>query len=172
MAGKKRTGIPALGKNIQSYAEQKEISLSEIAARSGVSVSYISRLCSGVASNPTLEPVMRIAAALQIPVSELLGEQLATPQAPDPRIADALAVRARELSTLSTLALETSKGLEGIRVHLDHLQNELTGARATIERLVREVANTQDNLTRISRQSMILRARTRQIVEGDRRLPT
>lgn len=70
----KGRGIPALGTRLASVLASQSISESELAARSGVSQSYISRILTGEVTNPTIEFVVRIAEALGITVDVLLTD--------------------------------------------------------------------------------------------------
>jgi transcriptional regulator with XRE-family HTH domain len=55
--------------------QQQDLTVSDLSARSGISQSYLSRMVAGKVTNPTIDFVLRIAHALDMTVSELLGEQ-------------------------------------------------------------------------------------------------
>jgi transcriptional regulator with XRE-family HTH domain len=72
-----------LGKRLRALWEARGISLSRLALESGVAKGYVSQLLRGEATNPSLEVVRRIAAALGASVTDLLGEEGEPPRIPD-----------------------------------------------------------------------------------------
>ncbi|MGH3738424.1 MAG: helix-turn-helix domain-containing protein [Micromonosporaceae bacterium] len=63
-----------LAANLRTLRDQRSLSLSEVARRSGIAKGTLSALESGT-GNPTIETVFSLSNALQVPVSSLLDEQ-------------------------------------------------------------------------------------------------
>ena len=61
-----------VGKRIRAVRQQRGMSLRDLARRSGVSKAYLSQLENDPGRKPSVDVVCRIAAALEIPVMELL----------------------------------------------------------------------------------------------------
>lgn len=72
----RRLGDPELGKRIQRFMEEKDLDLSALSTRTGISDSYLGRIVRGEVTNPTLDFVLRIATGLGVKVSELVGEPI------------------------------------------------------------------------------------------------
>lgn len=72
MTRTKQRGVPTLGERITRLMEASKLNASELSARTGISVSYLSRIIQGEVVNPTIAFVMRIAAGLGVTESELL----------------------------------------------------------------------------------------------------
>ena len=64
-----------LAGNIRSLREGKGLTLGDLERSSGVSKGYLSQLEGGKASNPSLDSLRKIAAALGVQISDLLGEE-------------------------------------------------------------------------------------------------
>ena len=64
---------PKIGRMIQRLREDKGLSQRQLAARAGVTNGYISQLEAGDKKNPSLAVLQRLAKALGVPVTELLG---------------------------------------------------------------------------------------------------
>ncbi|QIA27171.1 helix-turn-helix transcriptional regulator [Thermaerobacter sp. PB12/4term] len=62
-----------VGKRIRDLRRQRGISLRDLARRSGVSKAYLSQLENDPARKPSVDVVLRIAAALQVDLAELVG---------------------------------------------------------------------------------------------------
>lgn len=62
-----------LGHIIKHYRKKREYSLAALAGKTSLSASYINRLELGDRSNPSIEAVIDIASALNIPIDSLLG---------------------------------------------------------------------------------------------------
>jgi transcriptional regulator with XRE-family HTH domain len=73
--------LAAVGPRLRTVREQRQATLTQLSQASGVSVSTLSRLESG-GRKPTLELLLRLARAHNMPVDELLTE----PPTSDPRI--------------------------------------------------------------------------------------
>ncbi|MDQ2957677.1 MAG: XRE family transcriptional regulator [Actinomycetota bacterium] len=73
--------LAAVGPRLRAVREQRQTTLAQLSQASGVSVSTLSRLESG-GRKPTLELLLRLARAHELPVDELLTE----PQTGDPRV--------------------------------------------------------------------------------------
>jgi len=73
--------LAAVGPRLRALREQRQTTLAQLARTSGVSVSTLSRLESG-GRKPTLELLLRLARAYELPVDELLHE----PPVTDPRV--------------------------------------------------------------------------------------
>jgi transcriptional regulator with XRE-family HTH domain len=71
----KQQGIPDLGALLEQHMRRQGLELSELAARSGISLSYLARIHRGEVTNPTIAFVLRLAGAFGLTVSELLGEE-------------------------------------------------------------------------------------------------
>lgn len=85
-----------LAANLRTLRARAELSLSELARRSGIAKGTLSQLESGT-SNPTIETVFSLSNALGVPVSSLLTERL------DP---DVVLVRSSDLEVLSSNAVD------------------------------------------------------------------
>lgn len=73
--------LATVGPRLRAVREQRQATLAQLSQASGVSVSTLSRLESG-GRKPTLELLLRLARAHDMPVGELLAE----PPTTDPRI--------------------------------------------------------------------------------------
>jgi transcriptional regulator with XRE-family HTH domain len=73
--------LATVGPRLRAVREQRQTTLAQLSQASGVSVSTLSRLESG-GRKPTLELLLRVARAHEMPVDELLAE----PPTTDPRI--------------------------------------------------------------------------------------
>ena len=62
-----------LGKVLKQRREEKGVTQAALAGKVGVSQAYIAKLESGDKKNPTLDLLKKIAKALGVPVTELLG---------------------------------------------------------------------------------------------------
>lgn len=62
-----------VGRMIQRLREEKGLSQRQLASRAGVTNGYISQLEAGDKKNPSLAVLQRLAKALGVPVTELLG---------------------------------------------------------------------------------------------------
>ena len=62
-----------LGTMLKQRREQKRLTQTALAGKAGVSQAYIAKLESGEKKNPTLDLVKKLAKALGVPVTELLG---------------------------------------------------------------------------------------------------
>ena len=62
-----------LGRVIKTLREEKGLSQKALAERVGVTDAYITMLETGVRKNPSLAVLQRLAKALGVPVTELLG---------------------------------------------------------------------------------------------------
>jgi transcriptional regulator with XRE-family HTH domain len=58
---------------LKALREKKGLSQAEVAKRTGVTRFYVSQLESGLRKNPSLPVLKRLARALGVPVTELLG---------------------------------------------------------------------------------------------------
>ena len=72
----KRRGVPNLGEQIGRLMEASQLDASELSARTGISVSYLSRIIRGEVPNPTIDFVTRIAAGLGVTETQLLRPEL------------------------------------------------------------------------------------------------
>lgn len=75
------TTLATVGPRLRAVREQRQTTLAQLSQASGVSVSTLSRLESG-GRKPTLELLLRVARAHEVPVGELLTE----PPTTDPRL--------------------------------------------------------------------------------------
>jgi transcriptional regulator with XRE-family HTH domain len=72
----KQRGVPSLGEQIKRLMEALQLDVSELSARTGISVSYLSRIIRGEVANPTIDFVTRIAAGLGVTETQLLRPAL------------------------------------------------------------------------------------------------
>jgi transcriptional regulator with XRE-family HTH domain len=73
--------LATIGPRLRARREQRQVTLAELAQASGISASTLSRLESG-GRKPTLELLLRLASAHQVPVDELISD----PATSDPRV--------------------------------------------------------------------------------------
>jgi transcriptional regulator with XRE-family HTH domain len=73
--------LDAVGQRLRSLREQRQLSLARLSATTGISTSTLSRLESG-GRKPTLELLLALARAYQVPLDDLVG----APPAGDPRV--------------------------------------------------------------------------------------
>ena len=66
--------MDSIGKRIRAFRRAKGWTQEELAQRAGTAFRYISALETDRADNPGSELLQRLASALEVPVSELLGE--------------------------------------------------------------------------------------------------
>jgi transcriptional regulator with XRE-family HTH domain len=74
---RKQRGIPDLGERIASLMEALSLNASELSARTGISVSYLTRILRGEVVNPTIDFVSRLAAGLGVTETQLLRDDAA-----------------------------------------------------------------------------------------------
>lgn len=89
-------GGRVLGANVKALRQRQDLSMSELARRSGIAKSALSQLESGL-GNPTIQTVFSLSNALQVPVSTLLSEA---------RSPDVVLVRSAGLEVLSSNAVD------------------------------------------------------------------
>jgi transcriptional regulator with XRE-family HTH domain len=73
--------LDAVGPRLRSLRQQRQLSLAGLSATTGISTSTLSRLESG-SRKPTLELLLALARAYQLPLDDLVG----TPPVGDPRV--------------------------------------------------------------------------------------
>jgi transcriptional regulator with XRE-family HTH domain len=73
--------LDAVGQRLRSLRQERQLTLSGLSATTGISTSTLSRLESG-GRNPTLELLLDLARAYQVPLDDLVG----APPAGDPRV--------------------------------------------------------------------------------------
>jgi transcriptional regulator with XRE-family HTH domain len=73
--------LDAVGQRLRSLRQQRQLSLAALSAVTGISASTLSRLESG-GRKPTLELLLALARAYQVPLDDLVG----APPAGDPRV--------------------------------------------------------------------------------------
>ncbi|WP_117215589.1 helix-turn-helix domain-containing protein [Allorhizocola rhizosphaerae] len=81
MANELHTVLNAVGPRLRALRRQRGTTLEQLAETTGISVSTLSRLESG-GRRPTLELLLPLARAYQVPLDELVG----APQTGDPRV--------------------------------------------------------------------------------------
>ncbi len=64
----------SLGQRLHRLRTDRGLGLGELARRCEVSKGYLSQLERGEANNPSVEAVRKLAAGLEVPVADLLGE--------------------------------------------------------------------------------------------------
>ena len=69
-----KPAMPTVGAHIRDLRKASELTLRDMAARTGLSKGYLSELENGVQQNPTLDVLHRVACALQTSIADLLGE--------------------------------------------------------------------------------------------------
>src|SRR5256886_16267350 len=73
--------LTTVGPRLRALRQQHDMTLAELSSATGISVSTLSRLESGQ-RRPTLELLLPLARAYQVPLDELIG----TPTTEDPRV--------------------------------------------------------------------------------------
>lgn len=73
--------LDSVGQRLRSLRQQRQLSLARLSATTGISTSTLSRLESG-GRKPTLELLLALARAYQVPLDDLVG----APPAGDPRV--------------------------------------------------------------------------------------
>lgn len=76
MPRRKQRGVPNLGERITHFMEASNLDASELSARTGISVSYLTRILRGEVVNPTIDFVIRLAAGLGMTETQLLRPEL------------------------------------------------------------------------------------------------
>jgi len=64
-----------LGSLLQKLRLERQLSISELASKAGLSKGYLSQLERGDASNPSMEALRKLASALDVALSVFLGEE-------------------------------------------------------------------------------------------------
>lgn len=77
------TTAQVLGARLRKLRRAQQLTLSDLAAQSGVALSTISKIENGALS-PTLDKVLRLANGLNIAVSQLIGEDISVESEPPP----------------------------------------------------------------------------------------
>ncbi|MGH3658067.1 MAG: helix-turn-helix domain-containing protein, partial [Micromonosporaceae bacterium] len=88
MANDDAAVLASVGARLRAIRKQRETTLTQLAELTGISVSTLSRLETG-GRKPTLELLLRLAQAYQVPLDELVG----APATGDPRIRPSPIVR-------------------------------------------------------------------------------
>jgi transcriptional regulator with XRE-family HTH domain len=65
---------PSIGSRIRERRKQLEVTLETVAQATGLSKPYLSQIETGHAKNPSLETLRSIAAALEMPLEDLVSE--------------------------------------------------------------------------------------------------
>src|SRR5688572_19161208 len=73
--------LDAVGPRLRSLRQERNVTLAQLSEQTGISVSTLSRLESGQ-RKPTLELLLGLARAHQVPLDELVG----APRTGDPRV--------------------------------------------------------------------------------------
>lgn len=68
--------LPEFGRNIRTIRKNRDISMAELAAKTGLTVSHISQIERGIA-NPSLIALSKLAEALNIPITSFFQEEQA-----------------------------------------------------------------------------------------------
>ncbi|WP_309089093.1 helix-turn-helix domain-containing protein [Domibacillus sp.] len=63
----------SIGESIRSFRLKKELSLTELASRCGITTSYISSVERGIQTNPSIGVLQKIARELDVPVHHLIN---------------------------------------------------------------------------------------------------
>ncbi|UCF68563.1 MAG: helix-turn-helix transcriptional regulator [Acidobacteriota bacterium] len=101
--------IQALGARIRELRDAAGLSLNALAESAGVSKGYLSQLERGEAVNPGYDVLRKIAAAMALPLSTLLGEDEDVASAPrplPPSLQEFVAKKAAEGDPVSDEALD------------------------------------------------------------------
>jgi transcriptional regulator with XRE-family HTH domain len=98
--------LDAVGPRLRAVRQRRGTTLAEVSGRTGISVSTLSRL-EGGARKPTLELLLALARAYQVPLDELVG----APDAGDPR------VRARPVRRGGRTLIPLTRQPGGIRAY-------------------------------------------------------
>jgi XRE family transcriptional regulator, master regulator for biofilm formation len=64
-----------IGQRINKLRLEKKISISELAERSGVAKSYISKLEKGIKTNPSIQLLEKVADALEVTIDDILHDK-------------------------------------------------------------------------------------------------
>jgi XRE family transcriptional regulator of biofilm formation len=62
-----------LGNHIQQLRQERKLSLSQLAAKTDISKSYLSHIERNIQTNPSIEVLMKIALALSVDIQKLLS---------------------------------------------------------------------------------------------------
>ncbi|AIM17164.1 DNA-binding anti-repressor SinI [Neobacillus sedimentimangrovi] len=65
-----------IGDRVKKFRQERKMSLSELAEQAGVAKSYLSSLERNLQKNPSIQFLEKIAAVLNIPVQQLIQEQM------------------------------------------------------------------------------------------------
>lgn len=79
-----------IGYRIRELRQAKDLGLSVLAERSGLSKGYLSELETSEEANPTLDVLMRIAKALDLTIADLVEAPRARPSSPAGNLPDGL----------------------------------------------------------------------------------
>lgn len=71
-----------IGSTIRRMRQRRGLKQRELALQSGIPETFLSRLEHGKLCNPTLKTLRRLAAVLEVPVGELIGEPSESPPSP------------------------------------------------------------------------------------------
>ncbi len=73
--------LKEVGKRIKSHRKEQGMSGEQLADKAGLTTTYVSRVENGLVPGVSLDVIIRIAKALNIPASVLIGESEATQEA-------------------------------------------------------------------------------------------
>ncbi len=107
--------VDAVGPRLRWLRERRDVTLAALAAETGISVSTLSRLESGQ-RRPTLELLLPLARAYQVPLDDLVGAPQTTRASTSSRSSTAGAPATRAASHLKTHEGEHGRGAVGERV--------------------------------------------------------
>ncbi len=65
----------SIAQNIKRYRQKRKMTQKELAKKAGIDFFTLSKVETGVTSNPTIETVMKIAAALGVSINHLMKEK-------------------------------------------------------------------------------------------------
>lgn len=117
-----RAVLDGVGPRLRALRQRRDITLAELSAETGISVSTLSRLESG-GRKPTLELLLPLAQAHAVPLDELVG----APQTGDPRI------HIKPLHRFGQTILPLSRGASGVQV-FKHVLSADTGPAGAPEK--------------------------------------
>jgi transcriptional regulator with XRE-family HTH domain len=106
LAGTVREVLSGVGERLRGLRQERGVTLAELAAATGISVSTLSRLESG-GRKPTLELLLPLALLYQVPLDVLVG----APPVGDPRVR----LEAAPMGDMTSILLTRQPG--GVRAH-------------------------------------------------------
>lgn len=126
-----------LVKNLKQAIEDRGLTQREVAERAGIKPQYLSGILSGARSNLTLEIIVALAKAVEIPVARLFADEVTTSE----RIEHLVKVLSKDKRSLEGLKFLVSEDARDLRLDImGHLAKCNRARLEVVEKVIRPLA--------------------------------